>query len=345
MADPLQNLLTESGKDTLYIVTGAAGHLGSTILRRLAPCGCRVRGLLLPGEEPEVTFPGLQYFHGDIRRPETLRALFEPVPGLGTTVMHTAALISIAEKMPPLLYEVNVGGVKNILRLCAEFRVSRLVQVSSVHAIPEPPRGQTITEPAFFSPDLVRGAYAKTKAEAAQAVLDSAAAGLDAVIVFPSGIIGPFDRGRNHLVQLLADYLRGKLPACVDGGYDFVDVRDAADGCLRAALLGRAGEGYILSGQYLTISRLLELAGGCCGRKPVPALPVWLAEAAVPLIRRWAALRGRRPLYTRCSLDALGSNCSFSCEKARRELGYAPRPLNETVADTVAWLRENVPGC
>ena len=332
------------GRDgALYLVTGAGGHLGGAVLRALSACGREARGLVRPGSRGGTPLPGVQYVSGDVRDPDSLRALFGNPQGRALVVIHTAALISIAEKMPPELYDVNVNGVKNILRLCRESGAERLVHVSSVHAIPELPRGQVMREVSSFSPDRVTGGYAKTKAEAAQAVLDAAAAGLDAVIVLPSGILGPYDEGRNHLVQMAAEFMSGRLTACVSGGYDFVDVRDVADGCLRAADRGRKGETYILSGRYVQIRRLLGLVGRACGRGEPPALPMWLAEAAVPLVEAYAALRRQRPLYTRYSLHTLRANSSFSWEKAARELGYAPRDIGETVADMVAWLRNGAP--
>ncbi len=226
-----------------YIVTGAAGHLGSTIMRQLADAGQDATGLLLPGEKEKVSSPLLRYFEGDVCDIDSLRPLFNGCAGKEVVFIHTAAVISIASRMPAGLYDVNVNGVKNILQICKQYGAKRLVHVSSVHAIPELPKGRVMTEPASFSSDLVVGGYAKTKAEAAQAVMDAAAEGLDVVAVFPSGIVGPFDEGRNHLVQLVLEFMRGALPACVAGGYDFVDVRDVAQGCLQAAVRGRKGEG------------------------------------------------------------------------------------------------------
>lgn len=322
-----------------YIVTGAGGHLGSTILRELCVTGQEAYGLLLPGEKPKVIDSRITYFTGDICDIGSLRCLFANSKGRALYVIHTAALVSIAWKMPPKLYAVNVDGVKNILRLCAEYHVHRLVHVCSVHAIPELPGDQVMSEPASFSAASVQGGYAKTKAEAAQAVLDAAADGLDAVIVFPSGIIGPYDNGSNHLVQMMNEFIRGKLPACVQGGYDFVDVRDAAHGCLLAAEYGRKGQGYILSGTEISIKEMLTRSGKYCKRKPVPALPVWAAKAAVPLIGIYACIRKARPLFTAYSLSTLSGNSRFSSEKARRQLHYTTRDIEETIRDMVMWLQ------
>lgn len=322
-----------------FIVTGAAGHLGSTIMRRLSEAGEEAYGLLLPGEQAKVLHPQLRYFYGDVCDKQSLRPLFEEGGQRELVVIHTAALISIARKMPAKLYQVNVEGTKNVVALCQAYGVKRLVHVSSVHAIPEQPNRRVMGEVSVFSPDWVTGGYAKTKAMAAQAVLGAVAEGLDAVIVFPTGIIGPYDKGGNHLIQTVSEYLHGKLRVCVKGGYDFVDVRDVADGCLRAAEQGHRGTCYILGGHYASIQQLLTLVGRRCGRRTAPALPLWVAKAAVPLIGAWTHLSHQRPVYTSYSLLALSSNSNFSSQKARQELGYQPRPLADTVADMVDWLR------
>ena len=131
----------------------------------------------------------------------------------------------------------------------------------------------------------------------------------------------------------------GKLPACVRGGYDLVDVRDVAAGCVRAALHGRSGECYILSNRHYEVRELLELARRCGGGRRLPVLPAWMAKAAVPFIRLYARGVHRRPLYTRYSLHTLQSNDRFSHDKATAELGFFPRDIARTVADTVLWLR------
>ncbi|RVU97535.1 NAD-dependent epimerase/dehydratase family protein [Coriobacteriales bacterium OH1046] len=326
------------GRRPLYIVTGAAGHLGSTILRALSGRDCAVRGLLLPSQSPAISAPNIAYIHGDILESDSLHELFQDSEGHEIRVIHTAAIVSIEREVTPILQQVNVEGTRNIVEACREREIGRLVYVSSVHAIPELPAGQIIREPDALSPDLVVGGYAKTKAVASQLVLDAAADGLDAVVVFPSGILGPYDEGTNHLVQLIVDYTHGRMPLCVAGGYDVVDVRDVADGCVRAAQFGRRGESYILNGRYVSIRDLLAMAAARCGRRPPPALPLWLAHLAVPFAAGHACLRHRRPIFTSYSLQVLTSNGCFSSAKARDELGYRARDLADTVRDTMRWL-------
>lgn len=320
-----------------YIITGANGHLGNTILRTIDKTKNQVRGLILPGENPYLA--GVNYYFGDVTKPETLPPLFENTFGSEVYVIHTAGIISIENNVSEKLRQVNVGGTKNIVDLCKEYKVKRLVYVSSVHAIPEGEKSETLTEISHFSPDEVIGGYAKTKAEATQIVLDAAKEGLNAVVVHPSGILGPYDNSGNHLVQLVKDYIKGKLPACVKGGYDFVDVRDVAAGCLLAAEKGRQGECYILSNRHYEIKDILAIAKTICGGKRIPVLPMWMAKMAEPFLRKTAEIRKRRPLYTKYSLHTLTANDKFSHEKATKELGYHPRDIKTTIADTLFYIR------
>lgn len=327
--------------EELYIVTGATGHLGGTIVRLLRAQGAEVRGLLLPGEQPPQG-GGVAYYPGDVRDVASLEPLFSGVGARRVTVLHTAGVVDIsADQVTEAMEQVNVQGTEHILALCKKYQVARLVHVSSVHAIPEGDPLGVIAEAEDFSAQAVVGGYAKTKAAATRAVLAAAAEGLDAVVVHPSGILGPYAARGNHLVQMIADYLAGRLPACVRGGYDFVDVRDVAQGCLDAARLGRRGQCYILSGRHYMVHQVLSMVRREGGVRRLPVLPLWLARAAAPLLEWWARRRGRRPLYTRYSLYTLSSNDRFSHDKATAELGYRPRDLRETVHDTVLWLRSH----
>lgn len=320
-----------------YLVTGACGHLGGTLVRLLERTGAQVRGLRLPSEQARDR-AHVTYYPGDVRDRDSLRPLFRGLAGREVVVFHTAAIVDISGEVTPQMHDVNVNGTKNILALCREYGVNRLVHVSSVHAIPEKDGYAVLREVDRFSPRQVTGGYAKTKAEATQAVLDAAAQGLDAVVVHPSGILGPFDGTGNHLVQLVKEYAGGKLPACVKGGYDFVDVRDVAAGCLAAAEKGRSGQCYILSNRHYEVKEVLAMAKTLCHGRRLPVLPMWMAQAAEPLLGWVARVKKQRPLYTKYSLYTLRSNDRFDHGKATAELGYRPRDLRQTVRDTLRWL-------
>ena len=320
-----------------YLVTGACGHLGGTLVRLLERTGAQVRGLRLPSEQARAR-AHVTYYPGDVRDRDSLRPLFRGLADREVVVFHTAAIVDISGEVTPQMRDVNVNGTKNILALCREYGVKRLVYVSSVHAIPEKDGYAVLREVDRFSPQQVTGGYAKTKAEATQAVLDAAAQGLDAVVVHPSGILGPFDGTGNHLVQLVKEYAGGKLPACVKGGYDFVDVRDVAAGCLAAAEKGRSGQCYILSNRHYEVQEVLAMAKTLCHGRRLPVLPMWMAQAAEPLLGWVAKVKKQRPLYTKYSLYTLRSNDRFDHGKATAELGYRPRDLRQTVRDTLRWL-------
>ncbi len=256
-------------------------------------------------------------------------------------VIHAAGIISITDEVTPLLYNVNVTGTRNVIEKCLRHNVRRLVYISSVHAIPERGDMAEIHEVSAFSKDAVHGAYAKTKAEATQAVLDAAKQGLDAVVVHPSGILGPYDAGNNHMIQFVKSYITGKLPAGVSGGYDFVDVRDVAKGCISAVDKGVSGECYILSNRYYTVKELMEyMRVAVKGRKKV-CVPIGLAKMMVPLFKGVAKMTKTRPLFTGYALHTLKSNGYFSHKKATEALGYYPRDMKATIADTVRWLLGN----
>ena len=315
-------------------------YLGNTIISKLAAQGKLIRGLALPNDNTiSYTQPNVEIVHGDVRDKDSLTSFFSHNPDTELIVIHTAAIVSISSKVDKKVVDVNVNGTKNIVELCLRHKVKKLVHTSSVHAIPEKSHGETITEVSEFDPKSVHGLYAKTKAAASQIVLNAVKQGLNASIVHPSGIIGPGDYGRTHLTQLVISYLNGTLTACVNGGYDFVDVRDVADGIISCVENGRAGECYILSNQFYTIQEVLDDLHEITGKRRLKSvLPLWFAKLTAPLAEVWYKMLRQPPLYTSYSLYTLESNGNFSHEKATQELGYHPRSMKDTLTDMAYWL-------
>lgn len=322
----------------LYIITGANGHLGNTIIRMLKEKNELVRGFILPHEEGSLPGENIAYVQGDIRNKKDVDSLFEKVEDYEVIVIHCAGIISIADKISDEIYDVNVKGTKNLLKVSLEKKVSRFLYVSSVHAIPEGDKLHVLRETNHFSDKLVHGAYAKTKAIATKSVLQYAKKALNVLIVHPSGILGPYNDTGNYLVQLIWDYANGKLPFCVKGGYDFVDVRDVADGCLKAIEKGKKGECYILSNRHYEVKEVLEIVYSIKKGKRSIILPTWMAKVGLPFIKIDAKLKKKRPLYTKYSLYTLVSDDKFSHDKATCELDYHPRDLYITIKDTLQWL-------
>jgi dihydroflavonol-4-reductase len=325
----------------LYLVTGGFGYLGNTIVKKLIEKGKKVRVLVLPSDKTDADIDNIEKVNGDVLDVNSLEKFFSGTEDYDTYVIHCAGIVSIASKHNDLVYDVNVNGTKNITDMCIKHNIKRLIHISSVHAIEEKPKGEVITEVYSFNSDKVKGLYANTKAEATQYVMDKTKEGLDAVVIHPSGIVGPNDYGRGHLTQLIIDYSKGTLTAYVDGGYDFVDVRDVADGIISSVKNGRSGEGYILSNRYFKVKELLDIIAISLNKKKIKVkLPLWFAKLTAPIAETYYKLVKQPPLYTPYSLYTLSSNSIFSHKKADKELDYRTRPMEESVRDTIKSLRK-----
>jgi dihydroflavonol-4-reductase len=323
----------------MNLVTGATGHIGNVLVRKLIAAGEAVRVLILPGED---TLPLqdllLEMVTGDVLNPHSLQKAMRGV----TRVFHLAGIISILPGRDHLLHRVNVEGTKNVLSEARKAGVKRLVYTSSIHAIQRAPAGIRIDERLPFDPSNSAGAYDRSKAEASLAVLEAARNGLDSVIICPTGVIGPNDYRRSEIGQLVLDCVDQKTQFYVDGAYDFVDVRDVADGMIRAAEKGRSGETYILSGEQITVRRIIDLLWDLTGRRFARIyIPFSVARFAARFTPLLYIHRKIKPRFTTYSLETLRSNSDISHAKATAELGYHPRRLMETIADTVEWFRKN----
>ena len=322
-----------------YLVTGATGFLGMVVAEELVRRKAQVHALVLHDDPYTDLLPKeVRTVIGDVCDKSSLSDFFADADSR-TCVIHCAGIVSVASRPGPRLYQVNVGGTWKVLRQCMEHDVGKMVYVSSVHAIPEKPKGCIISEDCEFSPGLVDGDYARSKAAATELVFDAAERGLNASIVFPSGIIGPGDLQGGSFTSMAKSFLSGKLPFAVRGGYDFVDVRDVANGILACSESGEPGKGYILSGCYVTIRRMLQLVGKAAKLKYRSiCLPLGLARLAAPYYER-RSLRERKPLFfTPYSVSVLASNGQFSHAAASERFAYQPRPIEETLGDMTAWL-------
>ncbi len=327
---------------SIYLVTGAAGNLGSSVVRELLKRKERIRALVLPNDKAAGRLPeGIEIMEGDVLYKGDLKRFFVVEEGTDVYVIHTAGIVTTYWEFVPKIHDVNVMGTRNVVEQCIASKVKKLIYVSSVHAIPELPKGQVITEVNLFDPDKIVGFYGKTKAEASQIVMDAVRENdLNASLIFPSGICGPNDYARGHVTQLLIDGSKGKLPMGVHGGYDFVDVRDVAKGIVDCCRYGKKGEGYILSNRYVPVEEILSLLHEKSGARLVNYMaPMWLLRLLVPFLGWYYKSKKRQPIFTRYSLYTLQSNSMFSHEKAKRDLAYMARPFEQTVTDAIQWLR------
>jgi dihydroflavonol-4-reductase len=239
---------------------------------------------------------------------------------------------------------VNVRGTENVVEAALATGVRRLVQFSSVQALVPPGGGEALHEGcALVAPGSdACGSYDVTKAAAERVVLAAVGRGLDATILNPTAVLGPFDFQPSPMGEVLRSLGRGKMPALVSGGHcDFVDARDVVLAALAAEHRGRRGERYLLAGQRLSLVDLAKAWVRATGRAaPRLVFPMALVRLAAPFASGWARLRGRRPLLTGESLRILRSQPPVSRQKAEAELGFAPRPIDQTLRDTFEWMKQ-----
>jgi dihydroflavonol-4-reductase len=325
--------------DEKIIVTGATGHIGNVLVRKLVEKGGKVRALILPGEDTSpLNGLDVEQVPGDVLDSSSLWESFRGVQG----VFHLAGIISIMPGENPLVRRVNVEGTVNVLKAARKTGVEWLVYTSSIHALARLPHGTTVDESTPYDPGNPYGAYDQSKAQATLEVQKAAKAGLNAVIACPTGVIGPYDFRGSMMGNVIRSAALRKLTPYVDGAYDFVDVRDVADGLIAAAEKGNAGSSYILSGQRISVRCLLDTVHEITGRGfPRFTVPLSLAEFVARFTPLYYRLSHASPRFTPYSLEVLQSNSFISHEKATRELGYHPRPLYESIQDAIHWYLEH----
>jgi dihydroflavonol-4-reductase len=183
--------------------------------------------------------------------------------------------------------------------------------------------------------------YARSKAAAEREVQSGIQRGLDAILIRPTAIVGPFDFKPSLLGQAIIKLASGRMPFLVTGGFDWVDVRDVVSAAILAARKAPCGRSYLLSGHWLSIQEMARMLCELgCKRTTRIVLPRAVAYPFAPLMGWAAKIQHSEPVYTRVSLRTLNSNHFISHERASRELGYQPRPITDTLADTLQWFIE-----
>ncbi|NMB75912.1 MAG: NAD-dependent epimerase/dehydratase family protein [Myxococcales bacterium] len=321
----------------LVAVTGASGHVGGNLVRALLSRGRKVRAIV-HSDTRAVDGLDLAVVRADVLDPSCIERALEGAD----VVYHLAAKIWVSGNLGGMIDRINREGTCNVVAACLKHKVRRLVHFSSIHAFRQEPRDEVLDEARECVAPGEGLPYDCSKVAGEAEVMAGVRQGLDAVIVNPTSVIGPLDFKPSPIGEAILGLLRGKFPMLVDGGFDWVDVRDVVAGAMAAEEKGRRGERYLLPGRWAPFAELARWVAEFGGVKvPQHAAPLWLAGVGAPFVTAWCRLRKRRPIYTLESLDVLRhSNRRISGKKAERELGYSARPLSETIRDTVAWFRE-----
>lgn len=315
-------------------VTGAAGYLGTNLVNLLVAEGHHVVAIdpLADGQPPADSVTRVAASVLDAQQMRTALAGAE-------VVYHLASKITLAAD-DPQAWELNTVGVRTVAEAALAEGADVMVHCSSVHAFDQQRCGPTLSETSPRSTRAELPVYDRSKYAGEQELRAVIAAGLNGVIVNPTGIYGPIDNPArlSRLNKMVLDAARGRVPASVEGGFDFVDVRDVSHGITLAAEYGRSGENYLLPGHQVTIHQMLAAAANIAGRRgPIAPVPLDVVRAILPIAEPIGKAFGSDVL-SEASIAALAAAPRVDGSKAREELGYRPRPASTTVRDMVAFL-------
>jgi dihydroflavonol-4-reductase len=316
-------------------MTGATGFIGGEVARRLRARGDDVRALVRnPAKAGPLEADGCEIVRGEVTDFEPVRAALEGCDA----AIHAAAVYEVgikkSERQP--MYEANVRGTEAVLGAALEAKVPKVVYVSTVAAI-----GNTegeIADENWIHRERYGNYYEETKHLAhkvARRLIDEE--GLPCVIVQPGGVYGPNDH--SQIGNVVNQFLAGRMPllAFPEAGFNFVHRDDVADGILLALDKGEPGEQYVLGGQIGTMRDLVQTAARVAGRKPPRRnLPTGVLKVSAPLGPVIGPLMGFPPNFRELISTSDGVTYWAKDDKARRELGYSPRPLEQGLRDTLA---------
>ncbi len=320
-------------------ITGVTGLLGANLAVALLDAGHRVRATRRPKSRANhLRELGVQWVEAELGDRAALARAFNGCD----VVFHVAALVSVRRKPSAELLATNVSGTANVLAAIREAKVPRLVHCSTVGAVGLSEDGRPCTEDSpwnFPEHGMVDG-YIETKRRAEALVKNAADRGLDAVIVNPCFMFGPYD-ARPSSGEMIVKIARRAVPGYPSGNNNFVDVRDVARGMLLAWEKGRRGERYILGGENLSYREAFERIAAVAGVKPPRlALPRAAARALGLIGDIGERLSGREPLINSVTVGwGFRPDFIFSSDKARRELGYTTGALEPAIRDAIAWFR------
>jgi dihydroflavonol-4-reductase len=322
----------------ICLVTGATGFVGSAVARKLIAAGHQVRVLARAGSDRRnlADLP-VEIATASLAEPETLPPAVAGVEAL----FHVAADYRLWVPDEALMYRTNVDGTIALMEAALAAGVKRVVHTSSVATLGLLPRGEDADEATPVSLDDMVGPYKRSKFLAEEGVKRLVRErGLPAVIVNPSTPIGPRDIKPTPTGRLIVEAASGRMPAYVDTGLNFAHVDDVADGHLLAFERGTVGERYILGGENLTLAQVLGIVCPLVGRKPPTIrLPADLILPIAYIAEAFGRLAKREPFVTVDGVKLSKKVMFFKIDKARRELGYAPRPAAEGFRDAVSWFQ------
>lgn len=325
-----------------FFITGATGHLGYHLIRRLIEKKHTVYALVLPQDPLAKSLPSeVIIIEGNVLDESSLDRFFNHPDDGYRVLIHAASRVTTQMRKDTLTYRVNVEGTQHVLNQAHHHPFHHIIYVSSVHALKELPIGQVIDENHMASAREVKGFYAKTKAEATQMVWrDHQMRNAPVSIVFPSGFIGPNDLGQGYTTLMFKEAMQGRMNIWFKGGYDFIDVRDVADAIITIAETKRIGQNYVLNHAFLPFNTLMKMIDQASGHHPIRLyIPRWLIWLGIPLLKLYYWIFKKKPLLTYYAFQTMQTHAMFDHSKATIDFGFQPRPFMETIQDTIDGLK------
>lgn len=315
-------------------VTGASGFVGHHVALELVRRGACVVALLRQSSQRRYLMEaGVNCVDAPL---DDLEAMERAVEGCDL-LFHVAGAVSFGGDEAHIA-EVNVEGTRRVLMAARQARVRRVVHTSSIASVAFSRDGRPLDESAGWNLAAHDVPYVNSKHRAEKLALQAAGDGQDVVVVNPASVVGPDDFSGSEFGVLCRRFWSGRVPCHFGGGNNFVDVRDVADGMLRAAQWGRSGERYILGGENRTYGEFFRDLCAASGRRRYwLRLPLLAGAGIARLATVFARSGNRRPVLTPHQARLLGLYFYFDCRKANEELGYSPRPLLESLTDAYAF--------
>jgi len=323
---------------TRALITGSSGHVGSNLIRKLHEQNYTIRCIDFDGDHRAYEGYDVEIMQGDITDKDSLYPIFEDVD----VVFHTAALINLDRRFRKAIEVVNIEGTRNVCDVALEQGVGKLIHFSSVDAFYRFPIDEPLLEDRKLIKDEKGMPYDYSKAEGQRIVYDYCEKGLDASVIHPTSIVGPNDFKPGLPMQAFVDMANGKRKLMPNWGYNFIDVRDLCDAAISAVENGKTGQNYIIGGEYHMYLYIGELIGKQLGKKVVyGALPEFVTYLPLPFEYIKALFTNKPRVLT---LDAIHTaqtgNKVVPSTLAREKLGHNPRPIEETIFDTIDFFQK-----
>lgn len=310
-----------------YIITGATGHIGNTVVRKLVQENCQVKVLVRRIDESIKDLP-IEFVKGNVFDEKFLQENIEN----DSIVIHLAGIIDAKNKLKDETYQINYLGTKTITDVCLAKKVKKYIYFSSVDAIYKDGSGSIIKEPSFLEVDKLKSYYGYSKALATNYVLEKQKEGIIPIdVLYPSAVIGVNDFKPSLIGKVMIDCLHNKMQFGIKGGYNFVDVEDIANFTYLLCQSDRF-DSYILSAHQVSAFEMYQTFNKAIGNKRKTfRIPIWLAKLAIPFV----------PYLSKFAINTLLDKSKYDSSKAV-QAGFVITPFEKTVEKAIAWHKNHL---